>query len=280
MKPRAWILFALVVAFVVCCGWLFTIGIGIAIFQPSQTAMAVQTLTPTPGISEAEICAVAVVLTYEAQVFPEPYRTQAYTAIAWTMRNRIEIGFAGAVDYTDDRLLSRYSSYADHKNDSPDPHALEIARQVLNAPTNDDDPTHGARHYVDNSYWTGTHVQIGSTVQVRGKFSDADLQRLINNGNFLYTIEWRTTSDYPKGLLYFGLYFFDSWPPPVPVVTPTFTPTPRPTSTRTRTPTRTFTPTITRTLTATPTISGTLTITPPLSATPTVSATIDLPIAH
>lgn len=261
---------ALVLVFVVCCGWLFTIGIGIAIFQPGQTVTLMQTLTPTPGISDADVWAVAVVLTYEAQVFPEPYRTQAYTAIAWTMRNRIEIGFAGAVAYADERLLSRYSSYADHKNDPPDARALEIARQVLNAPTNEQDPTHGARHYVDNSYWTGTHDQIGAKVQVRGKFSDIDLQRMIDDGKFLYSIEWRTTSDHPKGLLFYGLYFFDYWPPITPVVTATFTPTPRPTSTRTRTPTRTLTPTKTRVLTATPTLTATITMTPTLTtiATP------------
>ena len=271
---RSWVLVGLVVAFVVCGGWLLTVELGIALLQPGQTATTTLTPTPTPGISDAEIYSVAVVLTYEAQIFPEPYRTQAYTAIAWTMRNRIEIGFAGAVDYTDDRLLSRYSSYEDHKNDPPDPHALDIARQVLNDQTHDDDPTHGARHYVDNSYWTGTHDQIGPTVEVRGKYSDIDLQRMLNGGNFLYSIEWRTTADYPKGLLFYGLYFFDTWPPITPIVTATFTPTPRPTSTRTRTPTRTFTPTRTSTPTKTPLITSTPTLSATLTLTPTMTVTV------
>ncbi len=227
------------------------------------------TASPTPRFSEADARTVAVVLTYEAQVFPEPYKSQAYAAIAWTMRNRVEIGFGGMVGYADDRLLSRYASYQDHKNDPPDADALEIARAVLGAPTNDGDPTRGARHYVDNSYWTGTHDQTGAAVKVRGKFSDVDVQRLVDEARFLLTIEWRSPPDRADGPVVYGLYFFDYWPPATPIVTPTFTPTPRPTATLTRTPTRTLTPTATPKITATATITVTQTVT----VTPTITIT-------
>lgn len=227
------------------------------------------TPTPTPRFTDDEVRVVAVVLTYEAQVFPEPYRTLAYLAIAWTMRNRVEIGFSGAVRYTDERLLSRYAAYAQRKNDPPDPRAIEIARLVLSAETNANDPTRGARHFVDRSYWTGTNEQIGARVQVRGKFSDVDVQRMIDDGKFLLTIEWKTPPDHPRGQLFYGLYFFDYWPPATPVVTPTFTPTRRPTATITRTPTRTATPTIT----PTPTRTLTPTMTPPPTPVPPIFET-------
>lgn len=112
----------------------------------SQPRLALPTLTPTPRFSDDEVRAVAVIATYEAQVFPELQKSQAYTAIAWTMRNRVEIGFGGAVSYADERVLGRYSSYQDHKGDPPDPRAVEIARQVLSAETIVDDPTRGARN--------------------------------------------------------------------------------------------------------------------------------------
>lgn len=272
---KSWKVAAVILVLGVSCfGWLFTIAVGTAILQTGVTATASATVTPTstPGIAESAVWVVAVVATYEAQIFPEPYKSQAYTAIAWTMRNRIEKGFGGAVDYTDDRLLSRYLSYADHKDDPPDPQAIAIARQVLNAPTDDDDPTHGARHYVDNSYWTGTHDQIGALVKIPGKFSDVDVQRLIDTGFFPLIIEWRSPQDRPRGQLLYGLYFFDTWPPPTPVVTPTFTPTPRPTATRTRT----FTPTFTPTRTLTPTVTPRISATPTLTITITPSATLTI----
>ncbi len=230
--------------------------------------------SPTPRYTDAELAAVATVATYEAQIFPEPLKSQAYSAIAWTMRNRVEQGFGGNVDYTDEQLLSRYSSYEDHKDDPPDPQALEIARQVLGAEDNEADPTHGARHYVDNSYWTGTHDQTGNLVKVLGRLSDFDVSRLKSDSRFTLTIEWKTASDHPKGALVYGLYFFDYWPPPMPVVTPTFTPTatPRPTSTRTPTPrpaaTKTGTPRPIPTMTAAATISAAATLTPTTSPTP------------
>ena len=238
---------------------------GVALFAPSET--------PTPRFTDAEVSAVANVATYEAQIFPEPLKSQAYAAIVWTMRNRVEQGFSGTVDYTDEQLLSRYSSYQEHKDDPPDPRALEIARQVLGATTSDVDPTRGARHYVDNSYWTGTHDQTGNTVKVRGKFSDFDVQRLVDGSKFTLTLEWKTPVDHPKGALVYGLYFFDYWPPPLPVVTPTFTPTPKPTNTRTPTATATRTPTMTPSATATATITGTrvFTSTATITATPTAS---------
>lgn len=234
---------------------------GMLLFPPSATA--------TPRFTDAEVAVVANVATYEAQIFPEPLKSQAYAAIAWTMRNRVEEGFGGAIDYTDEQLLSRYSSYQEHKDDPPDPRALEVARDVLSATTNDVDPTHGARHYVDNSYWTGTHEQTGNAVKVRGKFSDFDVQRLIDSGKFTLTLEWKTPVEYPKGALVYGLYFFDYWPPPIPVVTPSPTATRKPTATATRTmtatptlsPTRTMTPTATVTRTSTISATATLTVT-------------------
>jgi hypothetical protein len=233
----------------------------------------VSTPTPTPRFTDDDVRVVAIVATYEAQVFPEPLKSQAYTAIAWTMRNRVEIGFGGAVRYTDERVTSRYASYSEHKNDLPDPRAIEIARQVLSAETNVDDPTRGARHFVDHSYWTGTNEQTGALVKVRGKFSDVDVQRLIEDGKFLMTIEWQTPTDHPRGQLFYGLYFFDYWPPVTPIVTATFTPTRRSTATITRTPTtRTLTPT--RTITTTPT----LTATPTIVVTPTMPATVEIKI--
>jgi hypothetical protein len=223
--------------------------------------------TPTPRFTEGDVRIIAVVATYEAQVLPEPLKSQAYRAIIWTIRNRVEIGFGDAVGYSDERLLSRYSSYPDHRDDPPDPRAVEITREVLGATTNEDDPTHGARHYVDNSYWTGTHEQTGSAVKVSGKFSDADLQRLVEDDKFVLVIEWKSPPDNPRGALFYGLYFFDYWPPVTPIVTPTFTPTRRPTATLTRT------PTATPTLTSTPTLTATATITPTRAITVTPTST-------
>ena len=224
--------------------------------------------TATPPFTEADIRAVAVVATYEAQVFPEPLRSQAYAAIAWTMRNRVDSGTGEIAGYTDEQnLLSRYLAYRDHKGDPPDPRALEIARQVLSAPDTLDDPVHGARHYVDNSYWTGTHEQTGGAVKVRSKFADVDVQRLVEEGRFVMTIMWKSPPDHSQGALFYGLYFFTYWPPPVPVVTPTFTPTRRPTATLTRTPTGTPTSTATSTPTPTITATKTITITPSLTVT-------------
>lgn len=233
--------------------------------QP-QPLLPFVTIEPGKHFTVADLQAVAVVATYEAQVFPEPLKSQAYRAIAWTMRNRVDIGFGGTVSYADDRVVSKYASYEDHKNDPPNPRAIEVAYEVLIAPDNADDPTHGSRNYVDNSYWTGTHEQTGAAVKVRGKFSDLDVQRLVTGDNFNLTIEWKSPPDHPKGSLFYGLYFFDSWPPVTPVVTPTFTPTPRPTPTKT--PTLTATPTSTPTMTPTATITATVTLTPTL--TPTV----------
>lgn len=220
-------------------------------------AVLLPTATPTLRFTENDVRVAAIIATYEAQVLPEPLKSQAYRAIIWTIRNRVELGFGGAVRYADERVTSRYTSYARRKDDPPDPRALEIAREVLGAETREADPTRGARHFVDNSYWTGTHEQTGSTVKVRGKFSDWDVQRLVEEGKFTLVIEWKTPADHPRGALFYGLYFFDYWPPATPVVTPTFTPTRTRTATPTRTPTRTVTPT----LTATPTLTPTATVT-------------------
>ena len=266
MKPRHWVA---ILAFIGVIFWLSLCGVAIRLSPLPRDLLApvvglMSTATPTPRFAESYVRTVAVVATYEAQVFPEPLKSQAYRAIIWTMRNRVEIGFGGAVGYADERLLSRYSAYPDHKDDPPDLRALEIAREVLGALTNEGDPTHGARHYVDNSYWTGTHEQTGATVKVRGKFSDVDLQRLVASDNFVWVIEWRAPPDRSRGALFYGLYFFDYWPPVTPIVTPTFTPTRRPTavpspSATARTSTRALTPTLTTTPTRTPTVPITVT---------------------
>jgi len=236
---------------------------------PPTPQTLLQPAEPGKRFTDADVQTVAVVATYEAQVFPEPLRSRAYRAIAWTMRNRVEIGFGGTVSYSDDRVLSRYASYQNHKGDLPDPNAVISAYEVLNASSSADDPTHGSRNYVDNSYWTGTHEQTGNAVKVRGKLADGDIQRLVDDGKFALTIEWKSLPDHAKGPLFYGLYFFDFWPPPLPIVTPTFTPTPKPTNTRT--PTATRTPTLTRTpiLKATPTITQTATVMATLPVTPT-----------
>ncbi len=272
MKPRHRIA---ILAFIVVIFWLSVCSIIIRLSPLPRDLLApiaalLPTATPTPRFTDDDARVVAVVATYEAQVFPEPLKSQAYRAIIWTMRNRVEIGFGGAVGYRDARVLERYSSYPDHKNDPPDPRAIEIAREVLGAVTRDDDPTRGARHYVDNSYWTGTHEQTGSAVKVRGKFSDIDLQRLVDGDKFVYVLEWKSPTDHPRGALFYGLYFFDYWPPVTPIVTPTFTPTRRPTATLTRTPTAMPTLTATPTLTPTATLTATraITVTPSLTAKP------------
>jgi hypothetical protein len=255
------------IVFIVAIFWLSVCNLIVRITPlPREILAPLIALLPTaspPRFTDDEARVAAVIATYEAQVFPEPLKSQAYRAIIWTMRNRVEIGFGGAVRYADERVTSRYASYADHKNDPPDPHALEIAREILSAETRDADPTRGARHFVDNSYWTGTHEQTGNAVKVRGKFSDADVQRLVRDDKFVLVIEWKSPADHPRGALVYGLYFFDYWPPATPVVTPTFTPT------RTRTLTRTATLTPTPTLTATPTLTPTAT----MSATRAVMAT-------
>jgi len=262
----------LLIVFVVAIFWLSVCNL-IVRLSPlpreilSPIAAWLATATPTPRFTDDDVRVAAIIATYEGQVFPEPLKSQAYRAIIWTMRNRVEIGFGGAVGYADERVTSRYASYAERKKDPPDPRALEIAREVLSAETRDGDPTRGARHFVDNSYWTGTHEQTGSAVKVRGKFSDADLQRLVDGDKFVLVIEWKSPTDHPRGALFYGLYFFDYWPPVTPIVTPTFTPT------RTRTPTRAATPTLTATLapTATPTLTPTATITVTRTVTMTVT---------
>lgn len=244
---------ALVLSGLVMC-WLAAVGISIIagpISEPREPE------APTPGYADEEVRVVAVVATYEARVFPEPLRSDAYRAIAWTMRNRVESRFQGITGYTDEKLLDDYASFVLHRADEPDPHAVEIAREVLDTRLPLIDPTRGARHYVDNSYWTGTNKQTGTLPRVLGKFSDDEIARFLDQGRFLLALEWRAPPDYSRGPLFYGLYFFDYWPPPAPPTpTPTVTPrptvTPTPTTTPTVTPTRTPTATPTRTRQATP----------------------------
>ncbi len=245
---------------------------------PTPFFISAPTATPTPSFTESDVRNVAIIATYEAQVFPEPDRSRAYRAIIWTMRNRVNAGQNIVNGYSDEQnLLAKYTSFQTHRNDTPDPRAVEIAWEVLRAPTNDDDPINGARHFVDNSYWTGVHEQTGARPQVRGKYADVDVQKLIDNSKFVLTIEWRAPPGHPRGALFYGLYFFDYWPPPMPTyppptLIPTRTFTPRPTGTRTSTPTLTVTPTptltATRTLTPTVTITATMTVTPTLAPYP------------
>jgi len=264
--------FRTVITILIASAWL--VGVSLWLNSTKQTRIASQltpTATPTPRITDTDIWKAAIIATYEAQVFPEPTRSDAYAAIIWTMRNLVEIGFGNSVSYSDERVLNYYSSYPLHKDDSPDPRAVEIARQVLTAPTRDDDPTRGARHYVDHSYWTATNEQIGNAFKYRGRFSDTDVQRLVDDGKFSLSIEWKS-QDRPGTAVFYGLYFFDYWPPPAPVVTPL------PTFTRTATPTRTRTPTITLTPTRTLTPTMTLTATPTLTATISLTQTLIPPI--
>lgn len=269
---------AMILCLVLCClaYWLVSPPPFVAPITITPTATLTKPARPDFGF--LDVWNVAIILTYEGQVFPEPDKTRAFRAIAWTMRNRLELG-QGVLGYSDEQnLLSKYASYKEHKQDLPDPHAIEVALEVMNATTRESDETHGARNFVDNSFWTGTHQQTGTQVSVPGKFSDADIQRLVNDGKFNLVIEWRAPKDHPKGPLFYALYFFDYWPPATPVVTPTFTPTPRPTATMTRTPTRTSTPTITltptRTLTPTKTLTPTMTITATMTLAPTETPTV------
>jgi hypothetical protein len=186
-----------------------------------------------PPFTQADLQVAGIAATFEAQVLPEPLRSQAYRAIVWTMRNRVASGYDGTTGYSDEQLLDEYTAFRDHRDDAPDPLAVASAGQVLAALTNNDDPTKGARHYVDNSYWTGTHEQTGAVHKFRGKFSDADVQRLVDEGRFTLVIEWKSSLGHPLGPLFYGLYFFDTWPPPIPVSTPTLTATPFPLTTGT-----------------------------------------------
>jgi len=225
------------------------------------------TATPTPSMSEDDVRNVAIIATYEAGVFPEPDKSRAYRAIIWTMRNRVTAGQGIVSGYADEQnLLAKYTSFQAHRHDPPDPRAVEIAREVLGALNNDDDPLRGARHFVDNRYWTGVSEQTGAQPKVRGKYTDADVQKMVDENKFVLVIEWRAPVGHPRGALFYGLYFFNQWPPPAPGYPPptilptrTFTPRPSVTATRTLTPTITLTPT--PTLTATPTMTATLAIT-------------------
>jgi hypothetical protein len=171
-----------------------------------------------PPFADSDVKTLGIVLTYEAQVFPEPLKSQAFQAIAWTIRNRVATHYDGTVGYADEQhLLSKYKSFRDHRFDPPDPRALVIAKQVLTALTNADDETGGARHFVDNSFWTGTHDQTGSARRVPGRYSDWDIQVMADDGRFGLTVEWKSAPTHPKGLLFYGLYFFDNWPPPDPL---------------------------------------------------------------
>jgi hypothetical protein len=232
---------------------------------PEQTKVAETTF------SALDVWNVSVVATYEAGVFPEPDKSLAYRAVIWTMRNRVMLG-QGVAGYSDEQnLLNKYASFQTHRFDPPDARALEIAWDVLSAGTSNDDPVRGARNFVDNSFWTGVREQTGTRPKVVGKYLDSDVQKMIDDGKFVLSVEWRAPQGHPKGQLFYGLYFFDQWPPPMPAyppptIQPTRTPTRTPTSTPTRTPTATITFTPTPTLTAT----KTLTITRPITRTPIV----------
>ncbi|MBI5652804.1 MAG: hypothetical protein HZC40_20505 [Chloroflexi bacterium] len=284
LDPRV-VIILIVAMFGMVLAMIFgVISVGVATRLPERIVQIIPTLvaplvaaptpTPTPAINADDVRNVAIIATYEAQVFPEPDRSRAYRAIIWTMRNRVVAGQGIVSGYADEQnLLAKYTSFHAHRNDAPDPRAVEIAWEVLRAPTHDDDPIRGARHFVDNSYWTGANEQTGARPKIRGKYADADIQKLTDDGRFVLTIEWRAPPGHSRGPLFYGLYFFDQWPPPMPAyppptILPTRTFTPRATATRTTTPT--FTPTFTPTLTPTRTLTPTLTVTPTL-ATPTLA---------
>ncbi|MBI5303328.1 MAG: hypothetical protein HY868_14430 [Chloroflexi bacterium] len=266
--PRALVLFAIVVALMLVGAMICSVALWGASRIPLKPIIVppVETGTPTPpSFTALDLWNAALVATYEAGVFPEPDKSRAYRAVIWTMRNRVMNGQGVVNGYSDEQnLLSRYASYQQHRNDAPDPRALEIAFEVLSAATNADDPIHGARNFVDNSYWTGVREQTGARPRIAGKYMDADLQKMVEEDRFMLAVEWRAPPGHPKGALFYGLYFFDQWPPPMPTyppptVLPTRTFTPRPTATLTRTPTPTIT--LTPTPTATPTMTATLPIT-------------------
>lgn len=256
--------YRVVFAILLASAWLAGVALWLSSMRQIVQIVIAPSVTPTPRVNDTDIWNAAIVATYEAQVFPEPMRSDAYTAIVWTIRNRVEIGLNNMVGYSDERVLNDYSSYPAHKDDPPDIHAVEIARQVLTAPTRDGDPTQGARHYVDHSYWTATNEQIGNAFKFRGRFSDMDVQRLVDDGKFSLTIEWKSGQERPGTPVFYGLYFFDYWPPVLPIVTPL------PTYTRTSTPTRTRTPT------STPTVRFTSTPSPAATPTATTALTVTL----
>jgi hypothetical protein len=210
---------AQVIAAIELAACLWTVGSFYAIGRQVTTFMQAR-----PPFAQEDVQAAGIAATFEAQVLPEPLKSQAYRAIVWTIRNRVASRYNGITGYSDARLLSQYISFENHQGDAPDPLALASAAQVLAALTNDDDPTRGARHYVDNSYWTGTHEQTGAVRKLRGKFSDEDVRRLVDEGRFTFVIEWKSSPEHPLGPLVYGLYFFDTWPPPMPVSMPAPTP--------------------------------------------------------
>ncbi len=210
MRPGPWIV-------KVYFAGLSALGLLLGIGSCEAVQRLAQWQQGRPGFSDTDVQTVAVVLTYEARVFPEPYRSHAFRAIAWTIRNRVATRYAGATGYSDyEHLLSKYTAYAQHRDEPPDPRAVEIAAEVLGALTDVDDITLGARHYVDNSYWTGTHEQASFGMPIANKYYDADVERLVNAGKFVLWIEWKSPPSHPRGLLFYGLYFFDYWPPPEP----------------------------------------------------------------
>lgn len=266
--------FRIIFVILLASAWLVGVTLWLSSIRQIVQIVTAPSAMPTPRVTESDIWNAAVVATYEAQVFPEPIRTDAYAAIIWTIRNRVEIGFKNSVGYSDDQVLKAYSSYPFHRDDPPDARAIEVARQILFEPSNENDPTHGARNYVDHSFWTGTNEQIGSTWKYRGRYSDVDVQRLVDDGKFKLAIEWKSGGERPGAPIFYGLYFFDYWPPVMPIVTPLPTFTRTATPTRTRTPTLTLTPRFTATLTLTPRFTPTATIT----IIPTATIPLTLPL--
>ncbi|MEW5720429.1 MAG: hypothetical protein AB1817_17525, partial [Chloroflexota bacterium] len=75
-----------ILVFVVVIFWLSVCGIVLRLSPLSREMLApiaalLPTVTPTPRFTENDLNVVAVVATYEAQVFPEPLKSQAYRAI-------------------------------------------------------------------------------------------------------------------------------------------------------------------------------------------------------
>ncbi len=87
---------------------------------------------------------------------------RASTGVAWTMRNRLEIGYehpdpnlprTTVPHYTDTFTTSNYNVYPKDIPATPDPIALEATRAVFDAPNRDGDPTLGSIYVINRQYY-------------------------------------------------------------------------------------------------------------------------------
>jgi len=125
----------------------------------------------------------------------------AATALAWTMRNRLEVGeplvnpqgtpYHGgkAKDYT-----SIFQYYTDKMPSSPDPTVLQEVKDVFNAPDRSGDPLKGAIFVINRERYI--------KLQQQG-FSDSPT----------YRVEWDFGTPTPNKTSSNGVYFFLNQPP-------------------------------------------------------------------